>query len=175
MEQAFVNADQSSIRIHEHSGRANSRDEFRHLSALSVNPGDPRFARFPDVAQIIAIVRERTDKRTAGHTIELVYAITSRSAERASAQQLAGYTRKHWGIENDLHRRRDVTYGEDANRTRTGNSWHCLAVLRNLAISATNLMAKGRRHARVRRTMAADLNQLLHVIGLKSVVREVKL
>ena len=107
--------------------------------------------------------------------MELVYAITSRDAQRASAAQLARYTRGHWGIENDLHRRRDVTYGEDANRTSMGNSWHCLAALRNLAISATNLVANGRRHARVRRTLAADINQLLHAVGLKPVVLGKKL
>jgi len=107
--------------------------------------------------------------------MEVVYGITSRDAGHASAAQLAGFTRRHWGIENDLHRRRDVTYGEDANRTRIGNSWHCLAVLRNFAISATNLVAEGRRHARVRRTLAADLNQLLHVVGLKPVALGKKL
>lgn len=120
--------------------------------------------------QIVAVVRERFDHRTGVHSTEMVYGITSRDAKHASAAQLAGYTRRHWGIENDLHRRRDVTYGEDANRTSMGNSWHCLAVLRNLAISATNLVANGRRHARVRRTLAADLNQLIRIVGLKPVV-----
>jgi hypothetical protein len=161
--------------VHEHYDRTNSRDVVRHLSALTVDPSDPQFSRFQDIHQIVAVVRERVDHRTGVHSTEMVYGITSRDAKRASAAQLAEYTRRHWGIENDLHRRRDVTYGEDANRTSMGNSWHCLAALRNLAISATNLVANGRRHARVRRTLAADLNQLMRVVGLKSVVLGKKL
>ena len=169
MERAFENSDSNSLREYEQHDRSNSRNVIRHLSALTVDPKDPRFSRFPDIHQIIAILRERKDHRTGTDSVELVYGITSREAERASAAQLAGYSRGHWGIENDLHRRRDVTYGEDANRTSTGNSWHCLAALRNLAISATNLMAAGLRHSRVRQKLSADVNQLLRVVGLKSV------
>lgn len=121
------------------------------------------------MAQLLVIVRERTDRRIDDHSLELVYAFTSRPAERASAGQLAGYVRKYWGIENGEHYRRDVTYAEDANRTRTGHSWHGLASLRNLAISAVNLVASGRRHSRVRRALASDLQQLMRVIGLKRV------
>jgi predicted transposase YbfD/YdcC len=161
--------------VHDHHDRTNSRDVVRHLSALTVDPNDPRFSRFQDMHQIVAVVRERDEHRTNVNSTEIVYGITSREAKKASAAQLAGFTRGHWGIENDLHRRRDVTYGEDANRTSVGNSWHCLAVLRNLAISATNLLANGRRHARVRRTLAADLNQLMRAVGLKPVVPEKKL
>jgi hypothetical protein len=161
--------------VHESHDRSNSRDVVRHLSALTVDPSDPRFSRFPDINQITAIIRERVDHRSGAHSTELVYGITSRDAERASAAQLARYARGHWGIENNLHRRRDVTYGEDANRTSMGNSWHCLAALRNLAISVTNLVTNGKRHARVRRALAADLNQLIRAVGLKPVVLGKKL
>jgi predicted transposase YbfD/YdcC len=40
-------------------------------------------------------------------TIETVYAITSLTAERASAEQLLALSRAHWRIENSLHYVRD--------------------------------------------------------------------
>lgn len=175
MEQAFKDTDPDSIRVDNNYCRTDSRDVYRHLSAISVDSDDVRFARFPDIKQILAIVRERTDYRTDNDSLETVYAITSRSAECASARQLASYIRMHWSIENDVHRRRDVAYGEDANRTRTGNSWHCLAVLRNFAISAVNLVSGCKRHARVRRQLASDKNELLRVIGIKYALSEKKL
>ena len=39
-----------------------------------------------------------------------------------SAQAFNGYVRSHWGIENKLHWNLDVTFSEDANRKRVGNS-----------------------------------------------------
>jgi predicted transposase YbfD/YdcC len=175
VEQAFKDADPDNIRIDNNYSRDNSRDEYRHLSVLSVDSNDVRFARFPDIKQIIAIVRERIDHRTEKDSLETVYAITSRSAKFASAKQLANYIRMHWSIENNEHRRRDVTYGEDDNRTHTGHSWHCLAVLRNFAISAVNLVAGNKRHARVKRQLAADTNELLRVIGVHPVITRKKL
>ena len=47
--------------------------------------------------------------------------------------------RGHWGIENRLHWVRDVTYGEDTSRVRTGTAPRVMAAFRNLAISALRL------------------------------------
>ena len=67
---------------------------------------------------------------------------------------LARHVRDHWGIENRLHWVRDVTYGEDASRVRTGAGPQVMASLRNLATSlhrltgATNVAAALRHHGR---------------------------
>jgi hypothetical protein len=63
------------------------------------------------------------------------YAITSLSQQRASAEGLLSFNRGHWGIENRLHWVRDVTFGEDGCRMRTGDGPQNLAALRNAAIS----------------------------------------
>src|ERR1700749_1449306 len=47
--------------------------------------------------------------------------------------------RSHWGVENRLHWRLDVTMNEDQDRTRLDNSPHNLAVLRHMAL---NVMQK---------------------------------
>ncbi|MGH3949956.1 MAG: transposase, partial [Pseudonocardiaceae bacterium] len=72
-------------------------------------------------------------------TTEVAYAVTSLTAEQATARQLATWVRGHWHIENRLHWVRDVTYGEDASLVRTGNGPRAMASLRNLAISMLRL------------------------------------
>ena len=82
-------------------------------------------------------------------TVEVSYAITSVPRERAGAATLLGWHRGHWGIENRAHYVRDVTMGEDANRTRGGSGPQVLAALRNAAISQLR-MAGSSEHRRRR-------------------------
>ncbi len=76
--------------------------------------------------------RERTTGATK--TVEVVYGITSLSAEAADAGRLLALVRDHWQIENGLHYVRDVTLGEDACRVRTGAAPQVLAALRNAVV-----------------------------------------
>ena len=62
------------------------------------------------------LTRERTVQGVT--TQETVYGISSLSVERADAGRLLALTRDHWGIENGLHYKRDVTLGEDRSRIR---------------------------------------------------------
>src|SRR5262249_43531002 len=54
---------------------------------------------------------------------------------RATAEELAGYVRGHWGVENGLHWCLDVSFREDANRTRDTNAGANLGVIRRVAAS----------------------------------------
>jgi predicted transposase YbfD/YdcC len=106
---------------------------------------------WPGVAQVCRI--ETEVKRGGERTVEVSYAITSVPRDQAGAALLRGGLRGHWGIENRLHYVRDVTMGEDANRTRTGSGPQVLAALRNAAIGrlrllgSTNIAASLRRNA----------------------------
>ncbi|MGW3483751.1 hypothetical protein [Rhodococcus rhodochrous] len=56
-----------------------------------------------------------------------------------------------WGIENRLHRVRDVTFGEDLSQVRAGQAPGIMATCRNLAIGLLRLagwdnIAAGLRH-----------------------------
>ena len=92
---------------------------------------------FPHAAQAIRITRHRTaGGRTSRQT---VYAITDLTPQQAGPDQLAQAARDHWGIEA-LHHIRDVTFAEDAGRTRTGTTARIMASLRNLAIALLKLL-----------------------------------
>jgi hypothetical protein len=72
---------------------------------------------------------------------ETAYGITSLRPPGAGAPRLLALNRSHWSIENDLHRVRDVTFGEDASRVRRGSSPQILAATRN---ALTHLLATAR-------------------------------
>ena len=57
----------------------------------------------------------------------------------AKPVQLAAWVRRHWHIENNLHRVRDFTYDEDRSQIRTGTGPQVMAALRNAAIGALRL------------------------------------
>jgi len=97
-------------------------------------------------------------------TRETVYGITSLSMEEADAGRLLALTRGHWGIENGLHYKRDVTLGEDASRVRREAAPQVMAALRNSVVhlleSTTDSLA-----AAVRR-MSNCFNKALALLGM---------
>ena len=91
--------------------------------------------------------------------------ITSLDAEQAGTEQLAGYIRGHWQIENRLHWVRDVTYDEDRSQVRTGSAPRVMASLRNLAISALRLNGHTNIASATRWT-ARDPARSLRILGI---------
>lgn len=57
------------------------------------------------------------------------------SLGQASAAELAGYIRGHWGIENHQHWHLDVTWDEDGCRCRRDHAPRNLSTMRKLALS----------------------------------------
>ncbi len=55
------------------------------------------------------------------------------------AAQIANAVRTHWSIENSLHWRLDVVYGEDASRIRKDHAPENLALIRRLAFSLVKM------------------------------------
>lgn len=94
---------------------------------------------FPHAVQAIRVTRSRKVVSTGKWTRETVYAVTSLSHAQADPTELAGYLRGHWIVENKLHWVRDVTFGEDMSKIRTGGGPRMMASLRNIAISVLRL------------------------------------
>jgi predicted transposase YbfD/YdcC len=119
---------------------------------------------WPGLAQVCRI--ERVTKVKGRVTTEIAYAITSLSAERATAADLLELNRGHWGIENRLHWIRDVCFGEDACRAKVTNCPQNLAALRNVGL--TLLRKSGAKEIlptlRDFATRATDLIQFLRIV-----------
>jgi hypothetical protein len=116
--------------------RGHGRREIRTLKVVTIAAG----ILFPHAAQALRL-RRRTRPLHGPRRwrTETVYAITDLRPHQARPEQLAGWIRGHWQIENSLHRVRDVTYAEDASQVRTGRAPQVMASLRNFAISAHRL------------------------------------
>lgn len=86
---------------------------------------------WPGAAQVVRIERTRQIKGKA--TTEVAYYVTSLAPHEADADRLLALARAHWGVENRLHWRRDVSFNEDRCRVRAGA--RPFASLRNLALA----------------------------------------
>lgn len=72
-----------------------------------------------DLKCIIKIESQRYHKQSEKTEQEVRYYISSCEP---SAKILNHNIRRHWSVENELHWLLDVTFGEDKQRKRTGNS-----------------------------------------------------
>jgi predicted transposase YbfD/YdcC len=111
--------------------KAHGRLEQRTLTAIADDHG---FIDWPGLHQVFELERKVTDISTGVITVDKVVGITSLPPEKASAKQLLEWTRSHWGIENGLHYRRDVTLDEDRTRISNKHLAESMAVLNNFVI-----------------------------------------
>jgi len=88
---------------------------------------------WPQVAQVFRL--ETVTTFPDGNQLrQVVYGLTSLTADQASPQRLLRLIRQYWGIESGLHYRRDVTLREDATRLTCSAAAENLAILNNLVI-----------------------------------------
>ena len=79
-----------------------------------------------------AIGMVQSERHCAGRvSFEQRYYITS----LGEAKLFQRAVRSHWGIENALHWRLDVTFREDESRIRRGNAPHNIGVIRHMAMN----------------------------------------
>jgi len=104
------------------------RHEERYVTVIQNPEGLPD--EWSDVGAVVMVGRERAVKGANASSAH--FYLTSL---RVGASELAKYIRGHWGIENGLHWCLDVSFREDANRTRDTNAGANLGVVRRVAAS----------------------------------------
>ncbi|RZK90139.1 MAG: ISAs1 family transposase, partial [Hymenobacter sp.] len=87
------------------------------------------------------------------------------SLRHASAQELAGYVRGHWGLENQQHWHLDVTWAEDACHCRRDHAPRNLSTLRKLALSLLQRDDTPMSLRRRRKRVARGDEFLFHVLA----------
>jgi len=118
---------------------------------------------WPYLSQVFVIRSDRLELRTKKRSVKNHYGITSLQPMAADATRLLELTRAHWGIENGLHYRRDVTFKEDACRMKSHTAAEALAVFNNLALGMIR-QAGWENVAEARRFYAAHIEQALRLI-----------
>lgn len=121
------------------------------------------YLSWPGLTQVFKVKRAREDKE--GKTEETVYGIARLPGKFNTPEHLNGYLRGHWSIENNLHRVRDVSFGEDKSTIRTGQAPQVMAMLRNLAIT---IFQRGevKSYPKAFRRFSAHPEELFEFLGL---------
>jgi predicted transposase YbfD/YdcC len=88
--------------------------------------------RWKGLKMIVRVDSEVTDKKTGETTRATRYYITS--MKRNQAERCAECIRSHWGVES-MHWSLDVTFGEDSDTKREGNSAENFNIIRKMALN----------------------------------------
>lgn len=136
------------------------RLEERSLTASSLLND---YLDWPHLGQVFKLERRFSDLATGKVTCEVQYGLTDLTAQQASPGRLLQIVRSHWGIENGLHYRRDVTYLEDQTRMTHKKMGRAMAIINNLVISLLNSQGYVN-HAHARRVFDASPDKALSLI-----------
>jgi predicted transposase YbfD/YdcC len=109
-----------------------SRVEARCLQRFDVTAEQIGFPCGEQAGRLTRFIDRKTSKELE---VETDWVISSRPPEQMTTHQMMAADRLHWGIENGLHLRLDVTAGEDRSRVRNPTSALNLAMIRRATIS----------------------------------------
>lgn len=91
-----------------------------------------RHPNWTDLTSIAEVTATRTDKKTGEISTQARYYISSLPPDPAV---IAAACRSHWSVENNLHWQLDVTFREDACRTRKDHAPLNFAIIRHAALN----------------------------------------
>jgi predicted transposase YbfD/YdcC len=114
--------------------KGHGRTERRQLTVSAELQG---YLDWPGAEQVFKLERWFTRTKDGQRMHEVVYGITSLTAQEADALRLLTIVRSHWRIENGLHYRRDETLREDYCHVKIGDAPRAMAVLNNLILGLT--------------------------------------
>lgn len=154
--------------------RWKGQKEIREVT-ISSDPQLLSYLAWPGLTHVWQMTKSVTKKNSEGaqETINTVSVGIARLPEEIvektkEAEQVAGYIRGHWGIENRLHRQRDVVFNEDKSTIRKDHAPQTMAILKNIV---TSIFHRGtvRNFKSAMRKFAADPEELFDFLGLKAV------
>jgi predicted transposase YbfD/YdcC len=135
------------------------RIEERRITVSSMLAG---YSRWPGLAQVFQLERRSWDGQ-GRESIEVRYGVTSVPLAHADARRVLALAQAHWGIENGLHYRRDVTLREDAMQFRRGQGPAVLAAINNAVIGIAQ-WAGFRNVAAALRAFAAAIDRAIFAL-----------
>jgi predicted transposase YbfD/YdcC len=140
-------------------GKGHGRREKR-----SIRTAPAEGAGWPEARQVLRIRRDAGPTCGPWESKEIALGITNLPENLAGPRHLAHYARRHWAVENEEHYVRDVTFREDAQKTRTGSQPNAHAGIRNLVTGA--FRKKGHANiAAARRHYGRDDQRILTLYG----------
>ena len=115
--------------------RSHGRQELRHYYTLPATTADQKvLSRWPGLKSFTMVYRQRTNGKQ--ESTEIAYFISSHAPK---VRALAEHIRGHWSIENSQHHVLDVTFAEDASRTRKGSAPEISSAIRRMSLNILQL------------------------------------
>ena len=117
--------------------------------------------KWKGIKTLVKIVAQRTigDVTTSQSRIYI-------SSEERNTEFYNAAVRGHWGIENHLHWHLDVTFNEDANRSRTGYAPQNLNILRKMSLHRISRMDDKLSLKKRRFRASMNVEYLRQVVGV---------
>jgi predicted transposase YbfD/YdcC len=128
------------VKCYQESGRGHGREEKRTYYAVPLPQDSPLRKKWKNLETLLMGIFEREVKGKKSKETRFMIS----NLESGQVEHLGRCFRKHWEIENRLHWRLDVCFGEDANRTRRDNGAENLGKIRRLAMGLMGKM-KGKK------------------------------
>jgi len=135
------------------------RIEWRRCVALACPTGEP-FDNWDGIESIVMVESMRQTENNV--STERRYFISSLPPD---SERLAHAIRSHWEIENRLHWCLDMTFGEDASRTRIDHAPQNLNIVRKIAMNLLRLSPIKKTLPKKRLRACLDPAYLAQVIG----------
>ncbi len=162
---APVTPGHSAVRLPETTAQTlnsgHGRIEHRYLTVSSqLN----EYLDWPHLGQVFRLQRVVRHTNTGKLTYQVVFGVTSLTAEACSPDRLMYLLRTHWHIENRLHFVRDVTFGEDDCPIRHTKRQRVLACLNNLVIGLIRQTHQFQYLPDARRFFDANYEQALQLL-----------
>lgn len=162
---------QTNIQKHTTVDRWKGQKEIREIS-VSSDPQIISYLSWPGLTHVWEMKKKVTKNGETTTTISVgISRIQALIREEGKiAEQIAGYIRGHWGIENRLHRQRDIVFNEDKSTIHKGHAPQTMAILKNIV---TSIFHRGtvRNFKSAMRKFAADPSELFQFLGLIQVAQ----
>ena len=122
---------------HEKSETGHGRSETRRvwITPNVQDLGEELLNQWPDLNSLVMVEDQRQDLGDPAGKITRERRIFIASLKNPSARQIGQYIRGHWGVENKLHWRLDMCYGEDESRIRKDHGAENFSRLRRIAMN----------------------------------------
>ena len=118
--------------------KGHGRLEVRSISVLATH-GTPLAVE--GINQVARLTRTREVLKYERKSEEEIFLITNMTYDELDAERFLALKRSYWAVENKLHYRKDLVFGEDRSTIRAEYGAHNMATLRNFALSL--LLANG--------------------------------
>lgn len=122
-----------SVEVFEENDKGHGRIERRTVTLCRDLGWVMTAGRWPSLAFVAKVIRERTVLATQKTSVETAYYIGSDAALEAS--RAATMIRRHWSVENELHWVLDMAFREDEARHRARHLAQNMTTLRHFALN----------------------------------------